>query len=147
MFHSLLSRNSTNGNYGDCHANECIMFTRRKHYERAGFFKTADAARPNKTFEEGHTHVCILRGVTRATLIFLLDLLKLLRVWASVRLSLTIRLTHCDWRRRSLDSLSSPASGRDSCDLVFHASASIGKQPLTFSFITKYVWGTDILHQ
>ena len=30
------------------------------------------------TFEEGHTHVCILRGVTRATLIFLLDLLKLL---------------------------------------------------------------------
>ena len=29
MFHSLLSRNSTNGNacYGDCHANECIMFT------------------------------------------------------------------------------------------------------------------------
>ena len=24
---------------------------------RAGFCKTADAARPNHTFEEGHTHV------------------------------------------------------------------------------------------
>ena len=43
---------------------------------RAGFCKTTDAARPNQTFEEGHTHVCILRGVTRATLIFLLDLLN-----------------------------------------------------------------------
>ena len=73
--------------YGNCHANECIMFTvltvmvaetLRESGLRAGFCKTADAARPNQTFEEGHTHVCILRGVTRATLIFLLDLLKLL---------------------------------------------------------------------
>ena len=89
MFHSLLSRNSTNGNacYGDCHANECIMFTvltvmaaetLRESGLLAVFCKTADAARPNQTFEEGHTHVYILRGVTRATLIFLLDLLKLL---------------------------------------------------------------------
>ena len=45
---------------------------------RAGFCKTADAARPNQTFEEGHKHVCMLRGVIRATLIFLLELLKLL---------------------------------------------------------------------
>ena len=54
--------------------------TLRESGLRAGFCKTADAARPNQTFEEGHTdaHVCILRGVTRATLIFLLDLLKLL---------------------------------------------------------------------
>ena len=36
--------------------------------------KGTDAARPNETFEEGN--VCILRGVTRATLIFLLDLLS-----------------------------------------------------------------------
>ena len=41
--------------------------------------KTADAARPNQMFEE-EFHVCILRGVTRVTLIFLLDLLKLLRL-------------------------------------------------------------------
>ena len=83
--------------------------------------------RPNQMFEEGH--VCILRGVTRTTLIFLLDLLKLLQLeseWDSH--------WHCDWLRRwrSLDSLSSPASGCDSCDYVFHASAWIGKQPLTF---------------
>ena len=50
--------------------------TLRESALRAGFCKTADAARPNQTFEEGHTHVCTLRGVTRA--IFLLDLLKLL---------------------------------------------------------------------
>ena len=43
--------------------------TLRESGLRAGFCKTADAARPNQTFEEGHTHVCILRGVTRATLI------------------------------------------------------------------------------
>ena len=56
-----------------------VMFTFwRKRYERAGFCKNADAAHPNQTFEEGH--VCILRGVTRATLIFLLDLLKLLQL-------------------------------------------------------------------
>ena len=52
--------------------------TLRESGLRAGFCKTADAARPNQTFEEGHTHVCILRGVTHATLIFLLDLLKFL---------------------------------------------------------------------
>ena len=56
--------------------------TLRESGLRAGFCKTTDAARPNQTFEEGHTviHVCIFRGVTRATLIFLLvlDLLKLL---------------------------------------------------------------------
>ena len=46
--------------------------------ERAGFCKTADVARLNQTFDDGH--VCILRGVTHATLIFLLDLMKLLRL-------------------------------------------------------------------
>ena len=33
--------------------------TLRESGLRAGFCKTADAARPNQTFEEGHTHVCI----------------------------------------------------------------------------------------
>ena len=47
--------------------------------KRPGFCETADAARPNQTFEQ-EFHVSILRGVTRATLIFLLDLLKLLRL-------------------------------------------------------------------
>ena len=65
---------------------ECSMFTvltvmsaetLRESRLGAGFCKTADASRPNQTFEEGHKHVCILRGLTRATLIFLLDLLKL----------------------------------------------------------------------
>ena len=51
--------------------------TLRESGLRAGFCKTTDAARPNQTFEEGQTLVCILRGVTRATLIFLLDLLNL----------------------------------------------------------------------
>ena len=62
---------------------ECIMFTvltimvltvmlAETLRERAGFCKTADVARLNQTFDDGH--VCILRGVTRATLIFLLDL-------------------------------------------------------------------------
>ena len=59
---------------------ECSIFTAltvmaaETLRERAGFCKTADAARPNQTFEE-EFHVCILRSVTRATLIFLLDLL------------------------------------------------------------------------
>ena len=64
---------------------ECIMFTvltvmAAETLREGGLLKTADAARPNQTFEEGH--VCFLRGVTRATLIFLLDLLKLLRLEA-----------------------------------------------------------------
>ena len=69
---------------------------------RAGFCKTTDAASPNQTFEEGHTHVCILRGVTRATLIFLLDFLNLSysesdsspSVSETNSLSLTVRQSH-----------------------------------------------------
>ena len=68
-------------------ASECTMFTvlavmaaetLRESGLRAGFCKTADAARANQTFEECPKHVCILRGVTRAALIFLFDLLQLL---------------------------------------------------------------------
>ena len=51
---------------------ECITFFDSNgggNIMKGRAFKTADAARPNQTFEEGH--VCILRAVTRATLIFL----------------------------------------------------------------------------
>ena len=64
---------------------ECIMFTiltvmAAATLRKSGLLQNCRRGRSNKTFEEGH--VCILRGVTRATLIFLLelDLLKLLRL-------------------------------------------------------------------
>ena len=118
---------------------ECIMFTIMAR-ERA-FCKSADAAHPNQTFEEGH--VCILRAVTRATLIFYYT------YWSYSDLSpsdtdshwdwVTVALWHWVWLSETVtvvrlaQSLSSSTSGRDSCDYVFHSSASIGKHPLTFS--------------
>ena len=62
---------------------ECIMFTvltvmAAETLRESGLLQNCGSAHPNQTFEEGHVY--ILRGVTRATLIFLLDLLKLLRL-------------------------------------------------------------------
>ena len=60
---------------------ECIMFTimAAETLRESRLLQNHGRGRPNQTFEE-EFHVCILFGVTRATLIFLLDLLKLLRL-------------------------------------------------------------------
>ena len=86
-------------------ASECIMFTvltvmaaetLRESGLPAGFCQTADAARPNQTFE-GHKHVCILRGVTR-DVDFSIRLTEVTlsptRVRVTLRLSMTVGDCH-----------------------------------------------------